>query len=267
MDDITNRIILEKKLRTSEKRYKKMYAEVSIAREHLQQLSKQMTSIQEDERHRISRQFHDEIGGLLTALKLTLNKKDLDEYGGTEIIQARELLEMLIKQSRDIAFQLRSTALDDHDLLEALFALVSHFNGLADIEINLKAEILTEKRFDPDVETAVYRVIQEALSNIVRHANASSVHIHVDTDEEVFRISITDNGVGFDTELQRTLHESLGLSGMRERTVLSGGELLVTSNPGEGTRIEAVIAITKGIVPTNHFCSLTEKSKRTCQAS
>lgn len=239
---------------------------MNAARDSLEQLAKRLTSIQEEERHRIALDIHDEIGGLLTALRLTLNNKDLDKYGGAEIIQARELLDMLVKQSRDIVFQLRSTTLDDLGLREALFELVSHFDGLADLEIDLKTEISTEKRFDPDVETAIYRITQEALLNAVKHASASRIHIRLDTDGDAIRVSITDNGVGFDTELQRTLHESIGLLGMRERTILSGGELVVTSNPGKGTRIEAAIPLTKDIVPTNYFTNLTELTNRTCQA-
>jgi signal transduction histidine kinase len=187
---------------------------------------------QELERKRLARELHDETGQALASILLGL--KSLEQQVGPEpVATIRELVAGALDGVRRLTVELRPPALDDFGLqaaLERLTSLVGTRSGI-DIQLSVRAPVALA----PDLETAIYRIVQEALTNIVKHANASSVSIIVMASGETVRLVIEDDGTGFD---QATVREgALGLVGIRERVAILGGRFELESAPGDGTTI------------------------------
>ena len=194
----------------------------------LEQLTRLLLHAQEDERRRIARELHDEAGQVLTAVKIEL---DLD--GRTE---ASEMVGRALAQVRDLSNLLRPSVLDDLGLLPALRALVEDFSRRTRIEVSLSTgEGL--RGFTPEQEVVIYRVVQEALTNVARHAEARTVRVGLVAEEGRWRLTVEDDGRGLAG--QPTPH--LGLLGMRERVTAVGGTLAIISSPELGFRLEALI--------------------------
>lgn len=194
----------------------------------LEQLTTLLLRSQEDERRRISRELHDEAGQVLTAVKIEL---DLD--GRRE---AAEMVGRALAQVRDLSNLLRPSALDDLGLVAALRALTEDFARRARVETRLETpEGATA--LPPEVEVAIYRVVQEALTNVARHAQASHVKVRFALEPQWVRVRIEDDGRGIAGEPV----PHLGLLGMRERVSALGGTLTVAGATGAGLRIEAAI--------------------------
>jgi signal transduction histidine kinase len=194
----------------------------------LEQLTRQLLRAQEDERRRIARELHDQAGQVLTAVKIEL---DLD--GRRE---ASEMVGQALAQVRDLGNLLRPTVLDDLGLLPALRGLVEDFGRRTRIDARLEAEGSLGP-LAPDLQVAVYRVVQEALTNVARHAGAQRVTVRVELENGTVRLSIEDDGRGVSGEPR----PNLGLLGIRERITELGGALTIGSEPGSGFRLEAVI--------------------------
>jgi signal transduction histidine kinase len=200
-------------------------------RVELEQLTGLLLRTQEEERRRISRELHDEAGQLLTAVKIEL---DLEGRGEASRMVARAL-----DQLRDLSNLLRPTVLDDLGLLPALRALVEDFRSRTRIAVSFE----TPERMDAipsDLEVAVYRVVQEALTNVARHASAGAVSVRLRQAEGCVSLAIEDDGRGLDGSPE----PHLGLLGMRERVHALGGSLAVSAQPGRGFRIEATLPAT-----------------------
>jgi signal transduction histidine kinase len=194
----------------------------------LEQLTRLLLRAQEDERRRIARELHDEAGQVLTAVKIQL---DLDGR-----VEAGAMVGRALAQVRDLSNLLRPSVLDTLGLLPALRDLVDDFARRTRIEATLECEsALTD--FPPEVEVALYRVVQEGLTNVARHARARSVRVHVETAEGRLRVVVADDGLGLAGE--PTPH--LGLLGMRERVTALGGRLEISAAPGHGFRLDATI--------------------------
>jgi signal transduction histidine kinase len=217
-------------------------AEITLAREELQQLSDRLIEIQEDERRRLSRELHDEIGQTLTALRMELSRADAAAGGGIEGIKhARELAERTIQTVRNIALLLRPALLDDLGLAPALQWLAEDFSRRSGIHCALSEGDLDDSL--PDAyKTCVYRVVQEALHNCEKHAGASSVHILVRQTAGQLTATVEDNGRGFQ-QAQPGASKGLGILGMRERAAIVRGTLTVDSAPGKGTRLTLVLPV------------------------
>jgi signal transduction histidine kinase len=189
---------------------------------------------QEMERKRLARELHDETGQALASIRLGL--KELEPQVGTEALSAiRELVGSALDDVRRLTVELRPPALDDYGLaaaLDRLKAVVSERSGM-DIQLTVQSEL----NLGPEQETALYRIVQEALTNIVKHAEATSVSIVVAHMGSAVRTVVEDNGKGFDEAKVR--EGALGLMGMRERVGLLGGRLEVESSPGGGTTVVA----------------------------
>ncbi|MBI5709072.1 MAG: hypothetical protein HZC42_02045 [Candidatus Eisenbacteria bacterium] len=200
----------------------------------LEQLTRLLLRTQEDERRRIARELHDEAGQVLTAVKIEL---DLD--GRKE---ASEMVGRALAQVRDLSNLLRPTVLDDLGLLPALRGLIEDFARRSRIEASLETSG-SARSFPPDVEVVIYRVVQEALTNVTRHAGARRVSVGLDVEDARVRLVVEDDGRGVEGE--PTPH--LGILGMRERITELGGTLVVGVRPAAdgaaagGFRIEAVI--------------------------
>jgi signal transduction histidine kinase len=195
---------------------------------------------QELERRRLARELHDEIGQDLTSLLLSLRTID-EAQGPDELKEAtgalRELVVTALQDVRRLAVELRPKALDDFGLVPALERLGSTFQEQTGMVVDLEDQLGSE-RLPSDVETSFYRIVQEALTNVVKHAQARTVSILLMRKKERAAAIVEDDGRGFDT---RAATEGLGLLGIRERLDLLGGQLVIESTPGSGTTIVAEV--------------------------
>jgi two-component system, NarL family, sensor histidine kinase UhpB len=195
---------------------------------------------QEEERRRLARDLHDEVNQALTAILLRLEA--LSQAAPPELAQELGELKRLVNQAMSellqLARQLRPTALDDHGLLPAMASQVRRFAAQTGIKADLTATG-SDTQLQPDEETAVYRIAQEALANVARHANASQVEVGLRTDGDGVELTVRDDGRGFEPSRPRGdgRDGGLGLGGMAERARLVGGELTIESRPGGGTEL------------------------------
>ena len=224
---------------------KRIEAALKASEVHYQRLAQYLEMVREEERTRLSRELHDDLGQILTALKIDLVViRDGCTCEGTvkdKMNRIQTLLSSGIQRVHSLCRQLRPGALDDLGLDDALAGLVDEWrsrNGIAcTLEVDFEDEALSD-----EIKTAVFRMVLEALTNISRHANASQVEICLVADEQVLAVSIRDDGCGMDLQAVETL-ESFGLLGMRERIEMIGGKLLIESSPGCGTRLVADIPL------------------------
>ena len=193
---------------------------------------------QEVERRRLARELHDETGQALTSILLGL--RAVEEANNTNVDDLRELVVATLQDVRRLAVQLRPKALDDFGLVPALERLVEMFSESSGIAAELEAQ-LGGKRLPNDVETTIYRIVQEALTNVVKHAGATKVSILLVRRGSVGTVVVEDNGSGFDVAAVRD--DSLGLEGMRERAELHEGRLTVETSPGAGTTLRIEVPL------------------------
>jgi signal transduction histidine kinase len=202
-----------------------------VARDALQRV----VTAQEAERKRLARELHDETGQALTSILLGLRTiEDAADDGARRraVDDVRELVRSTLQDVRQLAVELRPTALDDFGLVPALRRLTSTFGESTGIVVDLEAA-LPDERLPSELETALYRIVQEALTNIVKHARASHVSIVLTRKPSSVAAVVEDDGVGFDPAAPRA--DGLGLVGMRERVALLGGRVAIESTPGRGT--------------------------------
>jgi signal transduction histidine kinase len=213
-------------------------ARASTAR--MQSLSRRLVEAQESERRRIARELHDEAGQALAALRfgLRLLEREASE-GGSVTARVEELVQRtddLIDGLHRLAADLRPASLD-HLGLEAALSEYSRSTGSKfGLPIRFKARGLASERLPMAVETALYRVVQEAMTNVVRHARATRVDVLVERSADRVTVMVEDDGVGFEPDrVERGTH--FGLLGLRERADALGGTLTVESRPGAGTTV------------------------------
>jgi signal transduction histidine kinase len=208
---------------------------------------RQVNETLEAEIKRIAYAVHDEAGQLLVAVHLALAdiKRELSKAQQKEIQQVEELLNQVEKHLRQYSHELRPTILDDLGWIPAMRVLAEGVSKRAGFPIHIQASV--SKRLSPPAETTLYRVMQEALHNIVKHAKASNVWIHARDEGAVLCCSIKDDGCGFDGRvLQMGAHrQGLGLVAMRERVSAVGGTLEITAMPGQGTELTIRIPMKK----------------------
>ena len=227
--------------------------EVKKQSRNLQQLSTELMNAQEAERQKISRELHDVMGQSLTAIGLNLAALEKETVGHLSdtakerLAESRELLDQILEQVRELSRTLRPSLLDDLGLVPALRWYVKRYAARADINVMFQTSNL-EERVPPCVETAVFRIIQEALTNVTKHACATSVQVVLERQGTVLKVSVSDNGRGF----ERPQHESggegfsahgIGLLGMQERVSLLKGEFGCQSAPGQGTTLIMTIPL------------------------
>ena len=210
--------------------------ELSTKNRRLRLLSQQILEAQENERRYVAVELHDEVGQLITGLKLILERKDEDI--AAQLSEARAVTNELMQQVREISLSLRPAVLDDFGLHAALDDLCRRFSNRTKIDILHNLNSLDEHRFNKTLETTVFRVVQEALTNIARHAEVTEANVTLIQSPGLLRISISDAGKGFDIET-KDINASTGLSGMRERVQLAGGRFSLKSVPNEGTLVLA----------------------------
>lgn len=202
---------------------------LSAANSRLQAVSMRVLSIQEEERRRISRELHDDIGQSLTALKIGLHRLAQRANGEhtTLIAECLNTADTTLNSLRQLSRELRPPQLDQLGLADALEWLVDHQRSATGIDIQFQCVGLAE-RLPAELESVCYRVAQEALNNATRHAKATEIRFRLELRNQLLRLVISDNGVGFDmaTERRRAIRAgSLGLISMEERAQLAGGPL------------------------------------------
>jgi len=224
------------------------YEQVRAGQERLQALSKQLLTAQEAERRHIARELHDEIGQSLSALKINLQgvQRRAEAAGvASQIADSVTIAERLLQQVRTLSLDLRPSLLDDMGLEIALNWYLNRLAESAGWRAQLKAS-LKDERMPAEIETVCFRVVQEALTNVMRHAQATEVVIELNQLAEELELVIRDNGVGFDVAAARqraTQGGSLGLLGLPERVALVGGQTSIVSTPGHGSEIRAIFPI------------------------
>ncbi len=215
------------------------------AEEQLKHALLELITAQEDERHRISRDLHDDVGQRMTAFVFDLRSlKDAlasgQKVSTDEISTIIRNFETILKHIRRIFYQLHPPSLGKMALprvLEAFCASIEESNGV-NIDFNSQEEL--PERPDNYV-TAIYRFVQEGLTNVTKHARATAAWINLDYTEGDINISLEDNGQGFDP---KSVAEGIGLHGIRERFLLLGGSVEIESSPGKGTRLSGTIPFT-----------------------
>ena len=230
--DVTERFKVENELRRSK-------AELS-------EYASAAHTVREQEKSRIARELHDELGQALTALKMDVGW--LRGHMPSELGLVREKLDRMelllnntVTATRRISTELRPLILDDLGVIAATEWLVDNFRGRTGLECTFEVSDHELSWQDP-LATAIFRIVQESLTNIARHAKASSARIEITQNEVAVLLIITDDGVGFVPDESRKPN-SFGLLGLRERAHLLGGDALIDSKPGKGTRIEVSLPL------------------------
>jgi signal transduction histidine kinase len=223
----------------------RLFKQVHTAHEQLQVLSRRLVETQEIERRHLARELHDEIGQALTGLKLVLEMSArlpgdaIREHIG----EAQTLVNDLIVRVRDLSLDLRPAMLDDLGLLPALLWHLERYTTQTNVHVTFKHAGLKDVRVVPEVETAAYRIVQEALTNVARHAGVSEVVVRLWIDQELLNAQVEDQGTGFDAEAAMAAAMTRGLIGMRERVGSLGGQLTIESVPGVGTCLTAELPL------------------------
>jgi signal transduction histidine kinase len=213
-------------------------------------LLRQLVRTQEEERRRIALEMHDEFGQQLSVLALKLSalrrgrgrRRILDEQLASLELITRQLdtdLELIVSR-------LRPPALDDLGLLAAMTNYVRRWSQHFDIHIELHSSGMEPGRLTDEIETGLYRITQEALNNVAKHAQARNVAVLLDGRPDRVSLIVEDDGVGFDVEALGT-HQRFGIVGMRERAALVGGTVDIESRPGHGTTVVTRIPITSSV--------------------
>lgn len=222
----------------------RLFDQVRSSSERLRTLSQQLLEVQENERRHISRELHDQIGQALTAVKVNLQGMSRmvdNEELSPQFDESIAILEKTLHQVRNLSLELRPSLLDDLGIVAALRWYIDRYAQRAGFKAQFSAEP-SEIRLPGELETACFRVVQEALTNVVRHANAGRVDVVLRQEKNLLELSIHDNGVGFDLAAigeRAVTDRSLGLLGMRERVQLVGGQFEIHSDLASGTQIYA----------------------------
>jgi PAS domain S-box-containing protein len=251
--DLTDRKHMEDTLRKAhdelEARVVERTVELIRTNEARMELLRRLVRAQEDERRRVSRELHDGLGQELTALILGL--KTLEEVipkgapGRDQLEEVEASVTRIGREAHDLAFELRPTALDDIGLDSTLATYISQWSERSGVTADFQSPGLGSDRLPPEVETVVYRVVQEALNNVAKHAGAKRASVIVERRGKELTALIEDDGQGFDPARvdPEAGRRRIGLIGMRERVALVGGTLLIESSEGQGTTVRARIPL------------------------
>jgi signal transduction histidine kinase len=220
---------------------------IDSGQERLKDLSRRLMRSEDEERRRIAVELHDDLGQLLMAAKISMASTERFLHGTgarSYLTEAIGYIDQAVQRVRDLALDLRPSVLDDLGLAAALRWCVDRFAQKARLETHLSIDAVP--RLEPALETACFRLAQEALTNVVRHAKARHVWCDLHRLGDGLELSVRDDGIGFDVPAARARAiggASLGLLGMEERVSLAGGEFEIRSEPGGGTRIQARFAV------------------------
>jgi signal transduction histidine kinase len=230
-----------------ERQNRERYGEVLRARTALEQLSARLVDAQETERRTISRELHDQVGQTLNALlvdaaNLSKRVQPEDTVSLHYLDNIRKYADSSVNSIRDIALLLRPSMLDDLGLIPALEWQAREVSRRSGIKVKVSAENVTDSLPD-EMRTCIYRVVQEALQNVLRHSGARCAMVTVRQDDHSLYLSVEDDGHGFDPKLMR----GLGMLGMEERVRQLGGQFEVQSTPGKGAVLRVTLPISVAV--------------------
>ncbi len=246
--DITRRKRIQQRLKESEEQHRSLYRQMEAQRDELRILSRRYLHAREEEAKRIAHQLHDEAGQVTASIHLALAEiaRELPRRGLARLRQVRVFLDDIEERLRGLSHELRPTILDDLGLVPAVEFLADGFSARSGVAVRVSGA--TGGRLDPLVETAIYRIVQEALANVARHARATQASIRLQRRRDVLRCRVEDDGVGFDVGAALGAPSSgLGLLGVRERLDALGGRIHIRSTPGKGARLS--ISVPLGRLP------------------
>ncbi|HZW39072.1 MAG TPA: response regulator [Ignavibacteriaceae bacterium] len=234
--------------RKAELEKEKLFNRVRDTQERLRALSRRLMEVQEREARNLARELHDEIGQVLTAIKINL--QTIFRYPHTQEVdyhvkESVELVDTVLKQIRNISLDLRPSMLDDLGLVPAIRWYVDKQSQRSGIESKINNHEFS-KRLNNNIEITCFRIVQEAFTNVIKHSGASSILIDLWEEDEKLHLVIQDDGKGFNVygALKKALRgESIGILGMQERIELIGGELKIDSSEGAGTKITATFPL------------------------
>jgi signal transduction histidine kinase len=223
---------------------------ITKSRERLRNLTRRLQSLLEEERTRMAREIHDELGQALTALKLDLSsiRRSLLSDGLAEqsakVQEIERSVTRIIRTVRKISTELRPGILDELGVAAAIEWMAKDFQNRTGIACNVTIQAM-DKVSDTVRATAIFRIVQEALTNIMRHAAASQVNVSLEKKDDTLILEVRDNGIGI-MEGRIMDSKSLGLIGIRERVLLLGGEAVISGKSGEGTLVRVTLPVGKG---------------------
>jgi signal transduction histidine kinase len=257
---LTIRTILENEERKQERRRvekerAQAIEQMTAAQMRLHTLSQRLLEAQETERRSLARELHDQIGQALTAVKINLQatQRATDAATGARLAESVTIVERALQKVRNLSLELRPSLLDDLGLVSALRWYVDRQAQLGGFTAHFTAGRLSPQPA-PHLETICFRVAQEALTNVVRHAQAGTVTIELDQQDSELELVIVDDGRGFDLVAAReaaAYGTSLGLIGMEERATLGNGRLQLESAPGQGTTVRLLLPLRPTTVAPN----------------
>ena len=242
--EVSSRAIYEKGELVGVQGMARDVTERKLAQDALQMFSRQLIEAQEEERRRIARELHDQIGQILTAVKMNLYAVQQFCQGseaGSYVKDNIEAVDEALRLVRDLSVDLRPPILDDLGLTTALRWYVDRYTKRTGLSVDVLIDLPDEnERFSRELETACFRIAQEALTNVVRHAKASQIVVRLTRDADALLLTVKDNGVGFEVERLRKRAPrvaTLGLISMQERAHAAGGTIELDSAPAHGTEI------------------------------
>jgi signal transduction histidine kinase len=227
-----------------ERRSEQQHARTEQAEQEMRRLSNQLVKTQEEERKNLSRELHDELGQMLTALRMEVGRAERAQASGSPafaatMAESKALIEKMMRLVRDLAMGLRPSMLDDLGLEPALAWQTRDFARRYNVPVNLSVEGDLERLPDPH-RTCVFRVVQEALTNCAKHSGATQIDISVVGLHDQLDVSVGDNGVGI---ARPTGHTGLGLTGIKERVKEMHGSASIQTKPGGGTVLHITLPI------------------------
>jgi signal transduction histidine kinase len=227
---------------------------LDYAHKRLQALSRQLVNLQEVEKRQIALELHDEIGQTLTSLGLLLRIDEMMDIVllKDRLARSKELVGELINRVRKISLDLRPPMLDDLGMIPSLEWLFESYTKSTRIKVIFRHNNINGRRFKPEIEIGIFRIIQEALTNVARHAKVDRVDVRLWMQKEIICFQIEDEGAGFDTETQMINLSSSGLEGIRERVNSLGGSTQITSSPGAGTSVSIEIPMDYNLFRDSH---------------
>jgi two-component system sensor histidine kinase UhpB len=239
INDITERLRTQQALGQANR-------DLEESHERLRALSRRLLGVQEEERGRLARDLHDDIGQALTALKIQLESLGLagDAALRTRLTEGVQTVQHTLERVRHLSLSLRPPQLDDLGLAAALRSHLDRQAGLAGLTPQFDGADAPQD-IDADTETACFRVAQEAITNVLRHAHARTLWLRLFIAGGRLALSVRDDGRGFDLEAARRGAASLGLVGMEERIALAGGALELRTAPGQGTVVLATFPLSR----------------------
>ena len=224
-----------------------LFQQIINGRARLQDLSRRLVEAQEEERRKIALELHDEIGQVLTALRLSIDMIPTlpPDKVEAQVAASITMVNEMIGQVRQLSLDLRPSMLDDLGIIPTLVWYLDRYSTQTGIQVNFQHNAVFGQRFSPDFEMTLFRVVQEGLTNVARYAGVHSANVRLWRTDQAIGVQVEDEGTGFNLDEVLASHRSQGLAGMRERLSSLGGRLLIATQPGEGTCLTAELPLGK----------------------